>query len=150
MTNLDKCIALKDKGYTYNPITGEILGMYGKVITRKLKEGYIQINGRGTFEGHLSGHSFAWYMYYGNLDFIVLDHINRIPDDNRIENLRSVTPQQNNFNKNVKGYCWSTQAKKWLSRIGLNNKVIHLGLFNTEEKAREAYLNAKKIYHIIN
>lgn len=43
-----------------------------------------------------------------------LDHINGVRDDNRIENLREVTSQQNNFNRkpnsnstsNYKGVSW--------------------------------------------
>ena len=31
----------------------------------------------------------------------------------------------------------------------VNGKKIHLGLFDTKEDAHNAYLNAKKIYHII-
>ena len=31
----------------------------------------------------------------------------------------------------------------------LNGKHIYLGSFNTEEEARQSYLEAKKIYHII-
>ena len=34
-------------------------------------------------------------------------------------------------------------------RIRLNGKDIHLGLFTDESEARQAYLDAKKIYHII-
>ena len=33
--------------------------------------------------------------------------------------------------------------------ITLNNKTINLGLFDNENDARNAYLEAKKIYHVI-
>jgi hypothetical protein len=36
-----------------------------------------------------------------------------------------------------------------VAQIKLNNKTICLGSFETEADARDAYLNAKKIYHII-
>ena len=79
---------------------------------------------------------------------MMIDHINGNTLDNRKVNLRIVTDQINNHNnKKAKGYCWSTRDKKWLAYIYINNKRIHLGLHDTEDKARGAYLSAKKIYH---
>jgi len=78
-----------------------------------------------------------------------IDHINRIPLDNRVENLRITTQQGNNQNRTrVKGYSWDKQSKKYEANIKVNYKKIHLGYYNTEEKARQAYLNGKEKYHI--
>lgn len=80
----------------------------------------------------------------------VIDHINGIKIDNRIENLRCITVQKNTFNRhNTKGYSWNERAKKWKGHILLNGKPIHLGYHDTEEDARNAYLRAKEQYHII-
>ena len=76
-----------------------------------------------------------------------IDHININSFDNRIENLRILTHQQNQFNTNAKGYTWAKKHKKWRVRIGIDNKRICLGLFDNEEDARQAYLNAKELYH---
>ena len=76
-----------------------------------------------------------------------VDHINRNSLDNRIENLRIVTAQQNQWNTNAKGYYWSKKANKWHAYIKVNGKLKHLGLFAEEEDARQAYLNAKELYH---
>jgi hypothetical protein len=59
------------------------------------------------------------------------------------------TCQQNNFNTCAKGYTWNKPAKKWMAQINLNKKHMYLGCFDTEEEARNAYLEAKKIYHIM-
>jgi len=81
------------------------------------------------------------------LDFS-LDHINGDTLDNRIENLRKVTAKQNQWNqKGAKGYYFNKQRKKWSAYISLNGKTKHLGLFDTEEQAREAYLRAKEKLH---
>ncbi len=145
MTRLDKCELLKSKGYTYDPETGKIFGVYGKEIISQNTKGYIQIKGV-----NLCGHHFAYFMTYGNVDFNVLDHINKNKKDNRISNLRIVTNQQNTFNTNAKGYSYQKDAKrKWRSEIMVDGKSIYLGRFYTEEEAREAYLEAKKKYHII-
>lgn len=79
-----------------------------------------------------------------------IDHYNHNTLDNRKLNLRIVTHQQNQWNrKNSKGYSWSKFAKKYIARICLNNKLIHLGYFHTAETAHTAYLKAKEKYHKI-
>ena len=79
-----------------------------------------------------------------------VDHINGIITDNRIENLRQVTHQQNLWNyTKAKGYSWSNAVKKWRSTIVVNRKQINLGCYDTEEEARNAYLTEKEIHHVI-
>ena len=76
-----------------------------------------------------------------------IDHINKNSLDNRIENLRILTNQQNQWNTNAKGYHWDKKNNKWRARIKINGKTKHLGRFTEEEDARQAYLNAKELYH---
>jgi hypothetical protein len=45
-------------------------------------------------------HRIIYKMVYG-VDPEIIDHINGIPDDNRILNLRSTTPQENNKNRKL-------------------------------------------------
>ena len=78
---------------------------------------------------------------------LCIDHIDRNTLNNCISNLRPCTKQQNSFNTNAKGYWWNKQNKKWQAKIVLNGKRIHLGFFDIEEEAHQAYLNAKEIYH---
>lgn len=151
MTREKKYKLFTERGYTYNPETGDIYNRYGKISNTTHSNGYVQI---GTAINKkivkLYGHHFAWYCVYGNCDIEQIDHINGIRDDNRICNLRNVTCQQNNWNqKKAKGYSYHKKANKWLAYIGLNYKLIHLGSFNTEADARNAYLAAKEKYHII-
>lgn len=142
MTRLEKCEYLKEKGYTYDPSTGKVFNSKGKEITGK-SDGYIIIR------GILKAHHYGWYCVYGgDMDFEMLDHDNRITDDNRICNLRIVDNQENQFNTDAKGYCWDKSRNKWISIITINGKRITLGRFDKEEDARQAYINAKKIYHI--
>ena len=150
MTRLERCILAKEIGYTYDAETGKIFGVKGKEITGKHIKGYICITGGNYFKGQLLAHHFAWYMIYGNVDFEMLDHINRIKTDNRICNLRIVNTQQNQFNTNAKGHYWNKEKNKWSSSISVNSKSVYLGLFNSEIEARNAYLQAKEKYHIID
>ena len=81
----------------------------------------------------------------------MIDHIDGNPLNNRIENLRIVTNQQNQFNrKQAKGYYWNKQYKKWIAQIIIDRKNKYLGYFENEEEAREAYLKGKEIYHLFN
>jgi len=77
----------------------------------------------------------------------IIDHININSLDNRIENLRILTNHQNQWNTNAKGYTWSKRKNKWHAQIQINYKNKFLGLFDNEEDARQAYLNAKEVYH---
>jgi len=78
----------------------------------------------------------------------VIDHIDRNILNNCVSNLRLVSKQENNFNRGAKGY--HKFRNKYQAHIQINGKTIHLGLFETESEASNAYLTAKKIYHIIN
>lgn len=99
---------------------------------------------------HYLIHRIIGYLFLGldiNNEKEQIDHINGIRNDNRLENLRIVSNQQNSFNQKSKGF---TKCKnKFRARIKINNKNIHLGSFETEEEAREAYLKAKELYHVI-
>ena len=148
MTREEKCLLVIEKGYTYNSLTGDIYGVNGNVI-KKLSNGYICLSIKDDRWVYLYGHQFAWYMVNNEVvDYI--DHINGIRNDNRIENLRVVTKKQNSYNMTKsKGCYWREDRKKWRATICIDRKYIHLGYFDKEEEARQAYLDAKKIYHII-
>ena len=150
MTELEKCRFLKEKGYSYNLETGDIFNAHRKVGYKSSK-GYIIIDTKIDKQRYtIKGHRFAWFYFYGELPTKFIDHIDGDRCNNKIENLRDVTKQQNAFNRTkAKGYCWFKRDNKWKAQIQLNQKNIHLGYFESEDSARQAYLEAKKIYHII-
>lgn len=149
MTREDKINMALEKGITCDINTGKVYGVRGNELVNKVN-GYISIkmkNNKKLYD--LKAHQFIFYKAYGKV-VDCIDHINGNKTDNRIENLRDVTQQQNQHNRTTaKGYSWNKLEKKWKAHIRLNNKGIHLGTFDKEEDAREAYLNAKEIYHII-
>jgi HNH endonuclease/AP2 domain len=151
MTELERCEFAKSKGYTYNHLTGELKGIYGKVITMIDAEGYVACQLYINKKRHIiKAHRLAWFLYHGELPSNQVDHKDGIKTNNKIDNLRDVTNHQNQWNKtSVKGYTWDKNAKKFHARIHINYKEIHLGRFNTEQEARSAYLEAKKKYHVI-
>ena len=92
-------------------------------------------------------HRLAWYLMYGKFPKDVIDHKNGITTDNRLSNLREVTPHQNSQNCKGRGTSFNKKARKWESRISVNRKDLFLGYFDTEEEARQAYVKGKKKYH---
>lgn len=81
---------------------------------------------------------------------ILIDHINGDGCDNRksnlrfctcAENARNVRPRKNTTSK-YKGVYFSTQAQKWMAKINKDKKNYHLGTFENEEAAAEAYNRA--------
>ena len=150
MTREERCKLAIERGFTYNSETGFIYNRYGKISKSNNKYGYIQIGIALNKKMYiLAGHQFAWYWVYKKC-VEQLDHINGIRDDNRICNLRSVTRNQNQWNRNTaKGYYFDKNANKYRADIRLNNKVIYLGLYHSEQEARNAYLQAKEKYHVI-
>jgi len=81
-----------------------------------------------------------------------IDHIcGKKPLDNRIENLRILNHQQNQWNNLhwAKGYTFDKRRNKYQVRICSGRKQTHIGNYDTAEEARTAYLNAKAIHHNI-
>lgn len=77
-----------------------------------------------------------------------VDHIDRDRLNNTRENLRFVTSQQNHFNTEYKGT--RQRGKRWTAQIQTDGKTKHLGTYDSEDEARQAYLQAKSIYHVIS
>ena len=147
MTREEKIKLAIERGITYDEVTGKIYGVRGKEITSKVN-GYVNMQiclDKKYY--NVSGHQFAFYTKYNRLvDFI--DHKDGDRSNNRIDNLREVTIQQNQHNRTTaKGYCFCKKSNKYRTTIKLNYKTIHIGYFKTEQEARQAYLDAKKIYH---
>lgn len=148
MTLEENLKIFKDKGFKYDPKTGIVTSNTGKIPKAKLY-GYTRISIRYNDKTiSIFAHQYAWYYIYNKVPFKI-DHINRDRTDNRIINLRDVTHQQNCFNRSANGYSWIKRDNIYISRIMLNGVSKTLGYFHTPEEAHQAYIDAKKIYHII-
>jgi len=124
---------VNELGEVRNKTTGKIL----KASTSD--SGYYDINlwkdQKGT---RYKVHRLIALYFIDNPDnLLYVDHINGNKKDNRIENLRWCTKQQNEWNKKCKGY-WK-KRDKYVTSIRHNGKYIHLGTFLTPEEARQAY-----------
>ena len=77
-----------------------------------------------------------------------IDHISGDPLDNRRENLRFVTQQQNLMNKvSARGYSKEKKSGLWHTYIAINYHRIHLGRFKTEEEAKSVRREAELKYY---
>lgn len=82
----------------------------------------------------------------------LVDHTHHNTLDNRRSEIRLCNNSRNHMNMkkrsdNRSGYVgvgWNSTANKWRSRIKMNGKEIHLGLFSNVKDAALAY-NAKAI-----
>lgn len=133
--------------YAYRIKAGNRAGSYDS-------EGYRQIVicGKTYFE-----HRLVFLLHNNRWPSGEIDHINRIRDDNRIENLRDVSGSENQQNKSqarrtnrlgIMGVRKSG-ASKFTSQIKIKDKIVHLGTFSTAEEASLAYWAAKKLHHSV-
>ena len=76
------------------------------------------------------------------------DHIDHQTLDNRRSNVRIVTPSENQHNRRGKGYGWNKRVNKFQAYIEINSVKQHLGSFDDPADARNAYLTAKRTYHL--
>ena len=99
-------------------------------------------------------HKVIFCMHHGWMPPIV-DHINLVCDDHRIENLRAATHVTNNYNKivqknnkvGIKNVCWSKQNKKWFVQLTQNKKRIFKAYFDDLELAELVATEARNKYH---
>jgi hypothetical protein len=104
--------------------------------------GYVQFEHQGRT---YMLHRIIWEMHYGAISKDTqIDHIDRNPYNNRIENLRICTQNQNQINaripkNNTSGFkgVLKTPNGKFQARLGYNGVKLYLGLFDTAEAANE-------------
>lgn len=124
---------------SYDPSTGIFLWNQNNGGRRKSKvagcvnpHGYIVIGMDGVIQ---TAHRLAWIYVYGSIPrdkFI--DHINRDRSDNRIENLRLVSPRENNSNRSDRRKTFEprVRVKHLLAGQEKLNQAINLHTKETE------------------
>ena len=103
----------------------------------------------------LFAHRVAFFLYHGHYPFFPnsVDHINRDGCDNRIVNLREVTPREQSANtglsrantSGVKGVSFLKDRGKWRASANIDGRKVNLGTFfdiNDAIAARKAAMDA--------
>jgi len=114
-------------------------------------QGYICIRVKG--KKHLAQRLAFLYMT-GEFPKDQMDHINHIRDDNRWNNLREVTNQENCVNRSkrkdntsgVAGVSWHKNTEKWQAEIVIDGKRKHLGYYDDKFDAIYARKAAENKY----
>lgn len=135
--------------------------LYWKVSKGKAKVGSKAgyLNQIGYFQTQVSGklylsHRLIFLMHHGYLPQY-LDHIDGNTLNNKIENLRTATLTQNQYNRKlnknnssgVKGVWWRKDIKKWRVSFKINGKEKSFGVFNNLELAELVAQEARTKYH---
>lgn len=97
-------------------------------------------------------HQAIWAYVHGEWPSMWIDHRNGKPADNRLDNLRLATGQQNSANRKanrnsksgVKGVYWDNGSGKWRAQIKFSGKARYLGIFDKIEDAKAAHDAAAK------
>jgi hypothetical protein len=122
----------------------------------KKKYGYIcyDVNLYGAGPAHQKIHRLVAQAFIPNPDNkIEIDHIDRDPSNNRVDNLRWATRSENVLNTKVrsdntsgsKGVYWNKSRERFQVKVFKDNKEIYIGAYKTLEEAitaRNDYLKS--------
>lgn len=124
------------------------------------KEAFTSVDGRGYRQGAIFDRLYPaarviWAIETGEWPSGMIDHINGNVSDNRMSNLREADYSENARNQGVrrnntsgfKGVCWHGETQKWRARIVHQGRAQHLGYFDTETAAAQAYDAAAQHTH---
>jgi hypothetical protein len=142
--------------FDYDSKTGKVIWKVTKGNAAKAGNEAGSLNSSGYRHIKINGklykaHRIVWALVY-EVDPIgyEIDHINRLKDDNRIENLRLATRSENVMNVGVKsnntsghtGINWNKNMRKWEARIVINKVRQTIGFFTSIDDAVAARQNA--------
>ena len=112
-------------------------------------DGYLRIWVGGK---HLFEHRIIFILTYNRpiREGYEIHHDNNNPSDNRIENLKEVSHQENCQNKQIHldgkpvNVGFNKESGKWMVRIRVNGKRYFLGYYETPEDGNKVYLLAEQ------
>lgn len=114
----------------------------GEIAGCKKSDGYICIK---IYDHNLLAHRVIWAWAH-NAWPECIDHRDGNPSNNRLRNLRAVSPSINSRNQKKHssntsgrtGVSWYAPTQKWLASVKIAGKSIHLGHFSDFNEAVEA------------
>ena len=154
---LHELFEYKDGALFYKKDLHNSLGKKTKIVAGTCAGGLhplgyrkIRVDGKVYFE-----HRIIWQMFNNEPCDFVIDHINNKRDDNRIENLRLASCNENNQNtvlrkdntSGAKGVTWNERDKRWTASISVNGKRKALGNFKDFSLAKEFVQLARDMVH---
>ena len=153
VSNLGR-VKSSDRARTCKSGAGKLLK--GKMLNPAMNNGYKQV--RLAMKGRKRTFRFSQLVAMAFLGHkpdgykLVVDHINGNRLDDRVENLRIVTPRANastcfrvnngTFSSEYVGVHWHSNRLKWQSSIRYEGIYVYLGSFDNEIDASDAYQEA--------
>jgi hypothetical protein len=123
-------------------VAGRPAGKLGKI-------GYVRIG----VDGHrYLAHRLAWLYMTGEWPSDEIDHKDTDGSNNRWNNLRAATSQQNKYNLSInsrnklglKGVCFDPRKGRYRASIRIESRQKFLGYFESPDLAHEAYAAASR------
>ena len=129
----------------------------GRNVGSKYQKGKNYLTVSFTYEGKAERvllHRLAWFICKNEVPANQIDHINQVQDDNRIENLKVVSDQENRRNSSmqknntsgVTGVYWNKRMGMWVANCRINSKTKYLGCFIDIKEAEKI----AKSFRLIN
>jgi len=144
--------------YKYDPETGIV------ILKKKRCNSDVKRIGKPVGNLRKRGKRLVWTITHKNKDFylsrviwvlmtkkdpgnLFVEHKNRNPQDNTWKNLRLATRPQNAVNQIFAGYSQRKDTRLYRVRVTLEGKRVTVGNFQTEEEAKKAAQDAKKLFY---
>jgi hypothetical protein len=136
-----------DKQEVTSLLSGNKLKKFLSTNKRKKEKNYYRVSFSKNKKNYtFLLHRLLFYWHHGYLPKLV-DHKDTNSQNNKIENLRQLNSSGNKRNSKKKENCtskykgvyWHKKHKKWVAQLCLNYKINHIGYFDNEDDAGQAY-----------
>lgn len=134
--------------FEYNPKTGAIFATDAHPRFKGLRVGALRYDGAlavSVKSVSILSHRLAWLLHYGEWPKGLVVHKNKNKTDNRISNLKLVSPYDNVSSiKRYAGVSYVRTTKRWKAVINYKDKQFYLGEYENKEEALLARLAAEQ------
>lgn len=138
--------------FRYDPETGHLFRKDDSRADSIRRSGYATVIIRN--ETYLA-HRLIWKMVNGFDPICTIDHKDRNPSNNRLDNLRLASDAQNGWNRGkfrnnkcgFKGVRYEADRDRYIAEITVAGRWRRLGRFYTAEEAHAAYCDAALKHH---
>lgn len=122
-----------------------------KIFKPADRNGYLKVDlhKNNIVKSH-SVHRLVYESFNGKTDLPIDHKIEKDKKNNRLSNLQALSIRENTTkyvlstdkSSQYIGVSWHKKVKKWTAKITINGKRVHLGCFDTQIEAYNAYKNA--------
>jgi hypothetical protein len=125
--------------------------LIGKIAGFVKKNGYSMVR---VGKGQYLAHRIIFLYHYGFLPSEI-DHMDGNPRNNKIENLRAASHEENirnskNYSTNksgTRGVTWHKRTQKWQVDVQVNKKTCYVGIYEDKELAELVSIEARNLFY---